>query len=100
MDVKVQSHQVVDGVTITLDGSDFQNEDTLKQAHTTIDNVFKDMSRRQSPKITDALPETNVPKRRSGHKFRIVISNLTEEQSRDLEELADRNGYMYSRSFM
>lgn len=96
MDVKVQSHQVVDGVTITLDGSDFQNEDTLKQAHETIDNIFKDMSRNQLPKTSDLLPQ----KKRNGHKFRMVILNLTEEQSKDLEELADRNGYMYSRSFM
>lgn len=96
MDVQVQSHQVIDGVTLTLDGSDFQNEDTLKQAHRTIDGVFKEMSHIQLQK-KDA-PSQQVTS--NGHKFRMVIINLSAQQLKDLEELAERNGYAYNKSFM
>lgn len=94
MEVKTKEKRVLEEVKITLFPEDFLDECSLAKAHKTLDNVFRDVSNGIiKPQNKD---ESSKSDRR---KFRILFSNLTNDEANEIAEYATRLGIPYHRQF-
>lgn len=94
MEVKTVEKRVLEEVKITLFPEDFLDEHSLAKAHKTLDNVFRDVSNGTiKPQKKD---ESSKVDRR---KFRILFSNLTNDEANEISEYATRLGIPYHRQF-
>lgn len=94
MEVKTKERKVIDEVTIIFTPEDFLDEGSLAKAHKTLDNVFRDVSNGTiKPQKKD---ESSKSDRR---KFRILFSNLTNDEANEIAEYATRLGIPYHRQF-
>lgn len=94
MEVKTKERKVIDEVTIIFTPEDFLDERSLAKAHKTLDNIFRDVSNGTiKPQKKD---ESSKVDRR---KFRILFSNLTNDEANEIAEYATRLGIPYHRQF-
>lgn len=94
MEVKTKARKVIDEVTIILKPEDFKDETSLAQAHKALDNVFCDVS-----DGTIKPQKKDEPSKTDRRKFRILFSNLTNDEANEIAEYATRLGIPYHRQF-